>query len=148
MTPSSEIDPSLTMTRRRLVLASGAAGAALYLGRIPASAAAARVPASLRRASYSGLTGAQFSAKTATGRIVTLRLTAVTDLVRARSEPSLRGRDDAFALAFSGASRDLIACGIGRLHHPTLGWISLFIVPVGRATTSQAYEVVVDRAPR
>ena len=45
MTPqNSEIDPSLgpLLTRRHLVLAGGAAGAALYLpGGLPASAAAA-----------------------------------------------------------------------------------------------------------
>ena len=148
MTPNSEIDPSLTMTRRHLVLAGGVAGAALYLGGLPSSAAAADAPAYLSRASYARRTGARFSAKTVGGRTVTLRLTAVTDLVRARTEPALRGRDDAFALTFSGASADVLGSGIRRLNHPALGWFSVFITPVGPATTVQAYEVVVDRMPR
>ena len=113
------------MTRRRLVLAGGAAG--------PRSTSAA-LSARARRRATRWPTGRRVPARVRTeahARVlrgdgqrqdgVTLRLTAVTDLVRARTEPSLRGRDDAFALTFSGASARRSRSGIRRLHHPTLG---------------------------
>jgi hypothetical protein len=90
--------------------------------------------------------GAAFSAVGPTGATVTLRLTTVADLARAKQTPSLAGRDDAFALTFSGPSGSLLGSGIRRLRHPSLGWISLFITPAGGPSGGQLYEVVVDRA--
>lgn len=134
------------LTRRRLVLSGAAAVAGLYVtGTVPA-AAWARGPAYLRRASYAALTGGAFPAIGSDGAAVTLRLSAVSDLVRAAQTPSLAGRDDAFTLTFSGPSETLLAGGTRKLRHPSLGWVSLFITPVGAATRGQLYEVVVDRA--
>jgi hypothetical protein len=140
------LDAALTLTRRRLVLAAGAGAAALYLDALPAAARAATAPAYLRRASY--VQGTRFKTPTATGTTVTLTLTSVADLVRARTEPALRGRDDAFTLMFSGPATPVLPAAVRRIRHPTLGWVSLFAAPVGRASGSQAYEVVVDRRPR
>jgi hypothetical protein len=138
----------LTLTRRRLVVSGGAAMAGLYvIGSRPAAASAASAPAYLRRASYTSHTGAAFTAVSPTGTHVTLRLVAVADLARAQQTASLIGSDDAFALTFSGAASNPLGSGIRRLRHPSLGWISLFVTPAGRATaTQQDYEVVVDRA--
>ena len=143
--PHATFEP--TLTRRRLVLAGGTAAAGLYLaGALPASAAVPSAPAYLRRSSYAYRVGARFSAVSPAGTTVTLRLTSVADLARAKQTPSLAGRDDAFALIFSGPSGSLLGSGIRRLRHPSLGWISLFITPVGGPSHSQLYEVVVDRA--
>jgi hypothetical protein len=130
------LDARLTLTRRRLVLSAGAGAAALYLDALPAAARAAYVR------------GTRCKTPTATGATVTLTLTAVTDLVRARTEPALRGRDDAFTLMFGGPAAPVLPAAVRRINHPTLGWVSLFVAPVGRASGSQAYEVVVDRRPR
>ena len=83
----------------------------------------------------------------ASGVSTTLRLAAVADLERAAQTRSLAGRDDAFALTFSGPSGTPLRSGIAKLRHPSLGWVSLFITPFGRATAGQLYEVIVDRAP-
>jgi hypothetical protein len=136
-----------TLTRRRLVLAGGTAVAGLYaMGGVPAAAAALSTPAYLRRSSYAGRVGTSFSAVSATGAAAKLRLTTVADLARVRQTPSLAGRDDAFALTFSGPSGAPLGSGILRLRHPSLGWVSLFASAVGRPAREQLYEVVVDRA--
>jgi hypothetical protein len=138
-----------TLTRRRLVLTGGAAVAGLYvMGGLPAAAAAATTaPAYLRRSSYTAYKGIAFAAVGPTGAGITLRLLGVADLARAKQTPSLAGRDDAFALTFSGPAAKPLGSGIRNLRHPALGWVSLFITPAGRATTTeQRYEVVVDRA--
>lgn len=143
--PHTTFEP--TLTRRRLVLAGGTAAAGLYLtGALPAAAAVASAPAYLRRSSYANQVGARFSAVSPTGATVALRLTAVADLARAKQTPSLAGRDDAFALTFSGPADTLLGSGIRKVRHPSLGWISLFISPVGGPSGGQLYEVVVDRA--
>jgi hypothetical protein len=141
-------NPQPKLTRRQLVQIGGASVAVWYLGGPAARAAAAGEAAHLRRASYTGLKGTRFAAVTPGGAPVTLRMTAVGDLVRARSEPSLRGHDDAFALTFTGPATIFMESGISRLQHPTLGWVSLFISPAGPTTTTQSYEVVVDRSGR
>lgn len=143
--PHPRLEP--TLTRRRLVLSGGAAVAGLYvMGGLPATAVAGSGPPGLRRSSYTALVGAEFAAIGPTGAGVTLRLLAVGDLVRAAQSPSLVGRDDAFALTFSGPANQPLGSAISNLRHPTLGWISLFITAHGAAVTEQRYEVVVDRA--
>jgi hypothetical protein len=138
-----------TLTRRRLVLSGGAAVAGLYvMGGLPAVASAVTTaPAYLRRSSYTSYKGVSFSAIGPTGATVALRLLEVSDLVRAKQTRSLVGSDAAFALSFSGPAAKPLGSGIRQLRHPTLGWVSLFITPAGRATaTEQRYDVVVDRA--
>jgi len=145
--PHSHIEP--TLTRRRLVLSGGAAVAGLYvMGGLPAAASASTTaPAYLRRSSYTSYTGLSFSAIGPTGATVALRLLTVSDLARAKQTRSLVGSDAAFALSFSGPAAKSLGSGIRKVHHPTLGWVSLFITPAGRATTTeQRYDVVVDRA--
>lgn len=138
------------LTRRRLVQAGGAAAASLYLGTLPSRAAAAVAPAApayLRRSSYAMLKNSAFAVAGARGAKTTLRLTAVADLARARLESSLRDRDDAFALTFTGPSGAPLASATHELRHPRLGTFSVFMAPVGRPTRSaQRYEVVVDRS--
>lgn len=138
-----------TLTRRRLVLSGGAAVAGLYvLGGLPVAASATTTaPAYLRRSSYTSYKGVSFSAVSPTAATVTLRLLAVSDLVRAQQMRALVGSDAAFALSFSGPPKQPLGSGIRKVRHPALGWVSLFITPAGPATsTEQRYDVVVDRA--
>jgi hypothetical protein len=139
-TPSSA---DLLLTRRRLVQAGGAGAAALYLGGLAGTARAAGTPAYLQRAGYTALSSTAF---TAGG--TTLKLTEVADLARARHEASFAGRDDAFALSFSGPRDAVLEGGIHELRHPDLGRFSVFIAPVENAADAQHYEVVVDRSVR
>jgi hypothetical protein len=139
------MDDAYTLTRRRLIQIGGGAVAAVYLGGLTGTAAAAGVPGALKRSSYASLIGTPFTATAVTGAAATLTLTEVADLARARSEPVLAGRDDAFALSFSGPTAAVLDGGIHELAHPTLGRFSVFIAPVDRAESSQSYEVVVDR---
>ncbi len=135
------------ITRRRLVQVGGAATAALYLGRLPATAAAAGTPSHLARSAYAPLTGAPFTAISDSGAKITLRLSEVGDLARARREPAFAGRDDAFGLVFSAPSEPALGSGIHDLHEPSLGDFALFISPVqSSAAGEQRYEVVVDRS--
>lgn len=141
------------LTRRRLIQASGATAATLYLGALTAGApaafgaTAAGAPAYLRRSSYARLTNSAFTAAATGGAKATLRLVEVADLARARSEKSFAGRDDAFALTFTGAPGAPLTSAIHELRHASLGTFSVFIAPVGRPTrTEQRYEVVIDRS--
>lgn len=146
----SDIRAGALLTRRRLVQAGGVAAAGLYLGGLSASASAATAaagPAYLRRASYVKLTNSAFTATSAGGARASLRLAEVSDLVRARTEKSLQGSDNAFALVFTGPRSTPLAGAIHELRHATLGTFALFIAPVGRATAAgQRYEVVIDRS--
>jgi hypothetical protein len=141
----------LLLTRRRIVQLGGAAAAGLVLGGAgsarAASAGSTTGPAYLRRSSYSQLKNTAFTATAAGGATVTLRLAEVADLARARSEKSLAGSDAAFALTLTGPRKTPLAGSLHELRHASLGTFSLFLVPVGRPTsTDQRYEVVVDRS--
>ncbi len=141
----------LLLTRRRIVQIGGAAAVGLALGGAgsarAASATSTTAPAYLRRSSYAKLKGTAFTATGASGTKVTLRLAEVADLARARSEKSLAGSDAAFALTLTGPRKTLLAGSVHELRHASLGAFSLFLVPVGRPTsTEQRYEVVVDRS--
>ena len=141
--PHPRIEPSLT--RRRLVQSGGAAVAGLcVLGGLPAEALASSGPPHLRRSLWATRTGRAFPAVGASGGTGKLHLIEVADLARAKTTPALAGREDAFALTFSGPPG--LGSGIASLRHPTLWWVSVFITPVGPATTEQRYEAVVDRA--
>ena len=113
------------------------------------SASAAGVPSYLTRSAYAGLADPPFAALTAGGLTTTLRLTEVADLARAGQEPSFAGRDDAFALLFSGPADVVLDSGIHELRNPALGAFSVFISPVqAGGAGEQRYEVVVDRSVR
>jgi hypothetical protein len=144
MTEPTPPAADLLLTRRRLVQAGGAATAALYLGGLTGTARAAGTPIHLRRSGYTGLASRAFAAPGGQ----TLVLTGVTDLVRAQHDASFAGRDDAFALTFSGPRAAPLDGGIHTLSHPELGRFDVFIGPVENAADAQHYEVVVDRSVR
>ncbi len=85
------------LSRRRLIQLGGGATAALYLPNLSSAAFAAGVPDLLKRSLYAPLVGRSFGSGAGN-----LTLSAVSDLARAKSEPAFAGRDDAFALSFTG----------------------------------------------
>ena len=106
-----------------------------------AAAASAVVadPAHLRRSTYTGLVGQDFSMGW-WGSSASLRLASVSDL------PHLKGRDDAFSLIFVGEAATPATGGEVALSHPKVGKFELFVVPVDRASDPQEYEAIVNRS--
>jgi hypothetical protein len=133
--------PARGVTRRRLIAAGGAAGAATAFGLktwFPATASAADqgVRDYLVRSPYLALSTPNFSAGT-----TSLKLEAVTDLPAASEDKKLVASEDAFSLVFSaGAPLDP---SIQAFSHPDLGQFEFFISPIeGKGM----YEVVVNRS--
>ena len=130
------------LTRRRLLVSGGAAGAAALTTLNPQLASAITVvgrdPAYLRRASYSPLVGQDFTASWWGGSI-TLTLADVGDL-----DGGLEGRDDAFSLLFTGSPG--LASGRLTLSHPRVGRFPLFVGPVDPRSRAQEYEAIVNRS--
>lgn len=93
------------------------------------------------RASYASLVGSSFSVKTGTGPTASLRLAHVGDITAPSADQ--RGADGRFSLLFTSAST--FVQGTYLVRHPTLGSADLFVVPVGAKSSSQRYEVVVNR---
>jgi hypothetical protein len=143
---SSSDDNHTVLTRRRLLQMGGGATAALYFGGLPGLAVADSDPAYLRRSSYASRIGSPFGVVDGGGGATTLNLAAVDDLVRAQTDPAFVGRDDAFALAFTGPQNRVLASAVHELSHATLGRFSVFISPVDDGSDGQRYEVVVDRS--
>jgi hypothetical protein len=144
--PAAENTTSTELTRRRLVQI-GAAGAATFLigsrGGFEGVAQAATSSNGLRRSDYLGLSSSGFTASVDGGSRA-LELVGVEDLPIASQVPSLANSDDAFSLIFEGSGPSFPQ-GVRELSHPQLGKLSLFVVPVGRRTGDQTYEVIVDR---
>ena len=144
------------LSRRRLVQASGALGAALYLGIEPLSAHARAGTATrssngtpfLRRSSYAALTTRDFAAiGLVDGGALRLTLDAVSDVPAAEAVEALAGHEDAFVLTFRGPSA--LGSGIHALRHPDLGEFELFLSPLGRAQERLVtYQAVIDRTVR
>ncbi len=142
-------DAQITLTRRRAIQAGGAVTAALLLelhtGRAFAASPAlsltsdAGAPGYLRRSTYAGLSGSDF---TAVGDSATLALAAVDDL----DDPSLTGADDAFRLALVASGSDPLAQGVYTLSHPEIGQFDAFVVPVGPGGSTTTYEMIVNRS--
>ena len=149
---SVSVHPPRSHLTRREALTLGAAAGAVAMTGIPgatlATAAAATVggpggPSYLRRGSYLDRVGQVFMA----GDHV-LRLIEVADVEGARANRALVGRDEVFALRFSGVA-DVIDAGIHVFDHEQLGPFPLFISAVGRpAGTRQTYEATIDRTVR
>lgn len=133
-----------SLTRRKMLQVSGIGALALTVPLPAASAAAAAAPPHLRRSSYLGFVGRPFAVDGGPE----LRLVSVRDLDRARTDAGLRDHEEAFVLTFAGPIAPVAASGIHPLRHPELGTATLFITPVQRAGTEQAYEVLVDRTVR
>jgi hypothetical protein len=135
------------LTRRRLLTTGGAATAAAVVALQPRLARAAVLavgqdPAYLRRSSYGSLVGQGFKVTWWVGS-ATLTLDGVADI----GTPDMAGRDDAFALEFSGAQLAPLQNGTTvSFSHPKLGAFQLFVTPVDRTDGSQHYEAVVNRS--
>jgi pyruvate/2-oxoglutarate dehydrogenase complex dihydrolipoamide acyltransferase (E2) component len=137
------------ITRREVLALGAAAGATAALG-VPSSALATPsgvvgepTPSYLRRSTYARLVGDAF----VLGSHV-LTLVHVGDVQGAQEDASMRDRDDAFDLEFTGQALPL-QTGIHELSHELIGPFPLFIGPVGRASGGvQTYGVTVDRSVR
>lgn len=141
---SGSVGP-MALTRRSLLRAGAAAGAAAMVGVRPWAAMAAGGPGYLTRSAYAGLEGTSFTVETGAKPVV-LRLVSVSDVAGAATSRSLAGSDDAFALTFSGPLATPLDSGIHTLHHPSLGSFELFSSPVDTPDGARTYEVVVDRS--
>ena len=145
----SRADNPSGITRRRLLAAGGAAGAAAVATLNPQLAKAANAvatfgePAYLRRSSYPVLLGTDFTA--VAPQRVTFSLASVGDLEAAATVERLRGRDDAFSLVFLGPSG--LPAGTRSFSHQFLCAFELFLSPIDRPSGGQAaYEAVIDRS--
>jgi hypothetical protein len=130
------------LTRRGLLQAGGAAGAAALVGAkpwAPATAEAAGRPSPLRRSSYTSLRSTAFSVSG-----IGVKLLSVSDLPAAATVKSLAGSEDAFSLVFSGPRSTTLAQGIHSFTNRDLGSFELFLVPIDIPADDQHYEVVVS----
>ena len=144
--------PCAKMTRRQALLASAAAGVTasavapgglLGAGVASASTAAGRPALYLRRSLYSGRVGERF---TVGGFVLTL--TAVTDVLGAQTNPSLKGHEDAFTLEFEGRA-DALPDDVYEVAHAQIGPFPLFLGPAGAVRgLAQTYCATVDRTVR
>ena len=90
------------------------------------------------RSTYVPLLGSAFTAGTAT-----LTLAAIGDLTPPSAKEASTGSDGRFSLLFTSTS--VLAQATRTVSHPSLGETSLFVVPVGPASTPRSYEVIVNR---
>ena len=140
------------MTRRQALLAGAAAGVTastvtpgglVGAGVASASTAAGRPSLYLRRSLYAGRVGERF---TAGGHVLTL--TAVTDVLGALSDHSLKGHEDAFTLEFEGRA-DALPDDVYEVAHGQIGPFPLFLGPAGAVRgLAQTYCATVDRTVR
>ena len=79
---------------------------------------------------------------------VDLRLLSVDDLAGAAVDKSLKGREDAFVLVFSGPLGAALDGGTHAVTHPALGTFELFVSAVEQPQTDRRYEAVIDRSVR
>lgn len=145
---------SSELTRRRLLVKAGTAGAAtVWLGALGKVGLEGTAHAggighdTLRRSTYLDLSTTAFTA-VVDGGSHKLELVGVEDLPVAASVPMLRDSDDAFSLRFRGDGRDVFSQGTQEISHPQLGTFSLFVVPIEQRTGTQDYEAVIDRTVR
>jgi hypothetical protein len=137
--------PRTHLTRREAILAGAAAAVTTALSSSPLALAAS---SPLSRSTYVALTDHRFLGRLrgTTVRRSAFELVEVADLPRAATLAKYRGSDNAFGLLFDGplGGRQ----GIHMLDHPLLGRINLFLTPVGRPSTVQRYEAIIDRLYR
>ena len=98
----------------------------------------------LRRSTYAAQLNTTFRIRQDGARPLALTLEKIDDL-----SGSSAGSDDQFALLFSGPARP--AFRQDRQHvvvHPALGRFRLAVFPVGRPTSRQHYEAIVNRLDR
>jgi hypothetical protein len=127
-----------------LVLGAGPAARAAAGGPAPAVGDAAGVttrvrgPRYLRLATYVPLVGSTFRIHREGSSPLSVKLTAAT---------RLQGVGESFSLIFRGHGNARLGQQIYNLEHPSLGTFPLFVVPVGRATKGQEFQVIVNRIP-
>jgi hypothetical protein len=138
------------ITRRRLVQASAAGAATLWLGsftKLVPAAGASQLTSELKRSTYLGLTDPGFKISI-DGNTIPLQFAGVEDLPVAASVPALQGSDAAFSVRFVGSGFSPFTSGTRTLSHPELGTFDLFVSPVEARTATQSYEAVIDRTIR
>ena len=127
-----------------LVLGAGPAAKALEGGAAPAAtedpAVATRVrgPRHLRLATYAPLVGSTFKIHRTGASPLSVKLAAAT---------RLHGVGESFSLVFRGHANAKLGQDTYKLEHPSLGTFPLFVVPIGRATKGQDFQVIVNRIP-
>jgi hypothetical protein len=110
----------------------------------PVAHAAIAAPSPLRRSTYLALTDRRFRARVpGAARWHALTLVEIADLPRAATLAKYRGSDAAFSLLFDGPAG--AKQRIYELEHPAMGRFRLFLTPVGRPSSPQSYEAIVDR---
>jgi hypothetical protein len=136
-----------SLTRRRLLTYGGAAAATMML---PGVARAGSTPVTknswLERGTYNSRVGQRFG-MSSPGGTVALTLSAVLDLVgeTANGRP-LAGRNDAFALAFTGPAGATGFQETRQFTHPTLGQHPLFVIAGRGVDGPLLYIVTVNRS--
>jgi hypothetical protein len=135
-------------TRRRLLVAGGAAALAAIAGELPGAVSALGIATSahLRRSSYVPLIGDQFELTGTGGRSVVARLVSVTDLGIGKRMRPLAGSDDAFALLFHSSSRSLLEQDVMSIRNPVLGRFELLVSPASTGRRGQDYSAAINRA--
>ena len=127
-----------------LVLGAGPAAKAVESATAPAAteepAVTTRVggPRHLRLATYVPLVGSTFKIHRTGASPLSVKLAAAT---------RLHGVGESFSLVFRGHANAKLGQETYNLEHPSLGTFPLFVVPIGRATKGQDFQVVVNRIP-
>jgi hypothetical protein len=133
------------LTRRQLLTRATTTAVAATMPPVVVPAAVARAHW-LRRASYTGRIGEVFQTALADGRMVSLQLTAVENLIgTSPSAKSLQGSEASFLLEFQGPANPHLGQGVRELRHPAFGRGELFVVPEAPARNGSRYAVVVNR---
>jgi Domain of unknown function (DUF6916) len=134
---TEQLARAASVTRRTLLKTSGIGALSMT---IPGAALARRrrLHSHLRRSSYHGLIGTNFSVE---GSRVKLKLVGVRDLNRHQA-----GSDHAFALVFHGpADAPSYAHTVPELHHPELGRFQLLVSPGRPEPNRRSYSAVINR---
>ena len=104
----------------------------------PAVAPRVRGPRHLRLAAYVPLVGSTFKIHRTGASPLSVKLAAAT---------RLHGVGESFSLVFHGHANAKLGQDTYNLEHPSLGTFPLFVVPIGRATKGQDFQVIVNRIP-
>jgi hypothetical protein len=97
-----------------------------------------RSPRHLRLATYVPLVGSTFKIQRRGASPLSVKLAAAT---------RLQGVGESFSLVFRGHANAKLGQDTYDLEHPSLGTFPLFVVPIGRATKGQDFQVIVNRIP-
>ena len=143
----------MNLSRRRFILACGAAGMAA--GFVPVGGASARLLGSadqiagpkkgtvmlktLSRAVFEPLVDTSFHVSDGAGQAAAMKLVEVS---AGRASSGF----ESYSLLFLGPARPSPAQGTYRFEHPDLGRFDIFIVPIGRKGEGVYYEAIFNRS--